>query len=135
MINITKTCTVCGVEYDVPQNNANQSKRCRPCQARYNASQAGEKYRREHANKKKKSRYSVCHYVDFLPGYPKDDGDLNLLGRHLAYHEVRDAPTGFLPDGLLLEVRNGGRLTMTGVVINGKAVFTKVDCTPPESVV
>ena len=73
--------------------------------------------------------------MDFLPGYPKEDADNNYTGRSLAFHEVRDAPTGFLPDGLLLEVRNGGRLTMTGVVINGRAVFTKVDCTPPESVV
>jgi len=82
-----------------------------------------------------KCRYPTCHFVRFLPGYPKDDGDLNLLGRYLAYHEVKKSPTGFLPDGLLLEVRNGGRLTMTGVVVNGRAVFTKVDCTPPESVV
>ena len=134
MINITKTCTVCGVEYDVPQNNANQSLRCKACQAREMSRRAVEKYRREHANKKR-PRYQVCHFVRFLPGYPKDDGDLNLLGRYLAYHEVKKSPTGFLPDGLMLEVRNGGRLTMTGVVVNGRAVFTKVDCTPPESVV
>jgi len=134
MLSIIKVCTVCGIQYGVPENNANQSKRCKTCQARYNASQAGEKYRREHANKKR-PRYQVCHFVDFLPGYPKEDADNNYTGRSLAFHEVRDAPTGFLPDGLLLEVRNGAKLTMTGVVVNGRAVFTKVDCTPPESVV
>ena len=123
MLSIIKVCSVCGVQYGVPQNNANQSKRCKTCQARYNASQAGEKYRREHANKKR-PRYQVCRFVDFLPGYPKEDADNNYTGRSLAFHEVRDAPTGFLPDGLLLEVRNGAKLTMTGVVINGRPVFT-----------
>ena len=123
MLSIIKVCSVCGVQYSVPQNNANQSKRCKTCQARYNASQAGEKYRREHANKKR-PRYQVCRFVDFLPGYPKEDADNNYTGRSLAFHEVRDAQTGFLPDGLLLEVRNGAKLTMTGVVINGRPVFT-----------
>jgi len=134
MINITKTCTVCGVEYDVPQNNANQSKRCKKCQAREMSHRAVEKYRREHKVTKQK-RYQMCYMVGFQPGYPKEPDDNNMTGRFLSFHEVRDAPRGFLPDGLLLEVRNGGRLTMTGVVVNGRAVFTKVDCTPPESVV
>ena len=37
-------------------------------------------------------------------------------------------PTGFLPDGLLLEALNGARVTETGVVINGRPVFTKIAC-------
>jgi len=73
-------------------------------------------------------RYSTCHFVGFLPGCPKEDGDLNFVGRHLALHEVKYSPTGFLPDGLLLEVRNGARVTETGVVINGRPVFTKIAC-------
>lgn len=124
---IVKTCTDCGASFETVRT---QIYRCPDCrQAAQRAT-----YEREKAAKRAKNyaakmcRYSTCHFVGFLPGYPKEDGDLIFVGRYLALHEVKYCPTGFLPDGLLLEALNGSRVTETGVVINGLPVFTKIAC-------
>ena len=131
---VTKTCAECGEPFEVEHRLRFRSDLCRSCQAERTRENNRAWQKRNRDNQLQK-RYQTCHFTGFLPGYPKEDGDIVFVGRSLAFHEVRDAPTGFLPDGLLLEVRNGAKLTMTGVVVNGRAVFTKVDCTPPESVV
>jgi hypothetical protein len=124
---VVKTCANCGATFEVEHRLRFRSDLCRPCQAERTRENNRAWQKRNRDNQLQK-RYQTCHFVGFLPGYPKEDGDLNFVGRYLAMHEVKCGPTGFLPDGLLLEVRNGARVTETGVVINGRPVFTKTAC-------
>jgi hypothetical protein len=118
---ITKICSDCGAPFETLRT---QIYRCDDCREDAKRNREAERRNREQGL----SRYSTCHFVGFLPGFPKEDGDLIFVGRHLALHEVKYGPTGFLPDGLVLEARNGARVTETGVVINGRPVFTKIAC-------
>jgi hypothetical protein len=124
---VTKICIDCGALFDTSSNNAHRSTRCIPCRDARNAERENERRRVEPGEHQERIPKSRCVFSGFLRGVVPEPGDENILGRRLSLTDVKTAPPGFLPNGLMIDVIDrGGSLIDTGVVINGRPVFEKV---------